>query len=189
MPEPPLYSQSMADNHQPTLPEDLLHALSRDFFIRFTTIGRWSGAPRTTETTFVWPTRPRGINLLYVSGYPGKRDWVANARAHPFVTIHTVEHGIYYDIPASARVIINRGERTGPLLDFLDRWAKRPEGTQRLFGWFIAAIRINRRCRLPWWGPFYFARHVMDRMPCLELTFAGPPVRRPGPPPSPTSGQ
>jgi hypothetical protein len=160
------------------LPEDLRYALSHDFFIRFTAIGRKSGKPRTTETTFVWEAMPSGPQRIYVSGYPGKRDWVANVRVNKYVMLHTVEHGVHYDIPATARVITERRERTVPLLAFLDRWASRPGAEQRIFGLLISAIRLNRRLRLPWWGPFYIARRILDRMPCVELTFAGNPARR-----------
>lgn len=177
----------MAFDQHASLPNELKHALSRDFFIRFTAIGRRTGTPRTTETTFVWNAESTGPNRIYVSGYPGKRDYVANALANPTVTIHTVEHGVYFDIPAVARVITDRNDRTGPLLAFLDRWANRPEAEQRVFGWLVATIRVNRRLHLPWWGPFYLARRIMDRMPCVELTFVGPASRRLTPPPASTS--
>jgi hypothetical protein len=179
--------QPMATDQHAPLPDELKHALSRDFFIRFTMVGRRTGAPRTTETTFVWNAQSASPNRIYVSGYPGKRDYVANALADPTVTIHTVERGIYYDIAAVARVITDRNDRTGPLLAFLDRWANRPEGKQRVFSWLIGAIKINRRLHLPWWGPFYLARRIMDRMPCVELTFVGPAIRRLTPPPPSTS--
>ena len=179
-----IYSVLMTDEKANQLPEELRQSLSRDFFIRFTTTGRRSGAARTSETTFVWRGESGGAHSIYVSGYPGMRDWLANARSNPTVTIHTVERGVYYDIPATARVIVDRGERTPPLLWFLDRWANRPEAKQRVFGWIVSSIRLNHRLRLPWWGPFYVARRVMDRMPCLELTFDGPPVRRSTFPPS-----
>ncbi len=182
-----LYSPPMANEQQMPLPPDLMDSLSHDFVMRFTANGRTSGKARTTETTFVWAPRHGKAHRIYVSGYPGKRDWVANVREHPAVTVHTVESNVYYDIPTVARVITDRADRTYPLLAFLDRWAHRPEAEQRLFGWLIAAIRINRRLHLPWWGPFYLARRIMDRMPCVELTFAGPPVQRLHPPPLPTA--
>ena len=177
----------MANKQQVSLPADLIHSLSHDFVIRFTAIGRVSGKSRTTETTFVWSPNPPRVHQVYVSGYPGKRDWVANVREHPLVTIHTVESGVYYDIPTVARVITDRSSRTYPLLAFLDRWAHRPEAEQRLFGWLVAAIRINSRLHLPWWGPFFLVRRILDRMPCVELTFAGPAIQRLQPPPLPTA--
>ena len=163
------------------LPADLLASLETDFFIRFTTTGRRSGAPRTTETTFVWD----GDARLFVSGYPGRRDWIANIAADGRVVVHTVENARYYDIPCTARVVSNRDERTPLLLAFLEHWAVRPQAPRKLFRLVIGAIRLNRRLHLPWWGPFYFARRILDRMPCAELTFAAAPQRRTSPPPSP----
>ncbi len=177
----------MIDTPRHPIPEDLNNALANDFFIRFTVLGRRSGIPRTTESTFVWAPSISGDNQIFVSGYPGARDWVANARANPVATVHTVENRVYYDIPAVARVITKRKERTTPLLAFLSRWANRPGAEQRVFGWLIMAIKMNSQLHLPWWGPFYLARRIMDQMPCVEFTFTGPAVPRDGFPPTPTS--
>lgn len=174
----------MSSPDYPTIPQDLEHALLHHFFIRFTTTGRHSRLSRTTETTFVWRRHTKVPDTIFISGYPGKRDWLANAKASTTVTFHTVEEGIYYDIPTSPRVIVDRSERTEYLLAFLDRWANHPASGLRLFRWLVGAIRFNQRLRLPWWGPFYIVRRVMDRMPCLELTVTGPPTLRTTPPPS-----
>jgi deazaflavin-dependent oxidoreductase (nitroreductase family) len=172
----------MADN-QPssprTFPEPVLDALRHDFFIRFTTTGRRSGAPRTAETTFVWD----GHRTLVISGYPGKRDWIANIAANPNVMVHTLERGVFYDLPAIARVILNREERTPSLLAFLTHWAQRPEAPRRIFNLIVSAIRLNRKLRMPWWGPFYLIRRMFDRMPCVEITLQGSAVRRTSYPP------
>ena len=138
--------------------------------------------PRTVETTYVWD---KG-DCIYLSGYPGKRDWVASMAANPQVTVHTVEApagGHRYDIPATARVLRDRDERLPHLLGFIERWTGRPGFPRGGFQLALAMIRLNRRLRLPWWGPFYAARKVLDQMPCVELTFTGPPVVRPGGPP------
>ena len=161
-------------------PPDLLESLEHDFFIRFTTTGRRTGLPRTSETTFVWN---RDTSSLIVSGYPGKRDWLANMGANPNVTLHTVERGIYYDIPTTARVLTLRTDRIAPLIAFLDRWATRPEAPRRVFSLIVCAIRVNRRMRLPWWGPFWLVRKLFDRMPCAQLSIvASPTLRRSQPP-------
>lgn len=160
-------------------PSDLLESLRSDFFIRFTTVGRRSGLPRTSETTFVWD----GKASFVISGYPGKRDWIANMTADPNVTLHTVERGIYYDIPARAEVLTSREERTEPLIAFLERWANRPEAPQKLFRLVIGAVRVNRKLRLPWWGPFWMVRKLFDRMPCARLELVGIPTQRRTPPP------
>ena len=48
----------------------------------------------------------------------------------------------------------------------------------------LGAVKINRRLGLPWWGPFYLARRIFDRMPCVLLELKGAPVERLGPPPA-----
>ena len=103
--------------------------------------------------------------------------------ANPDVTLHTVERGVYYDIPARAEVLTRREDRTGPLLAFLERWAVRPEAPRKLFRLLIGAMSLNRKLRLPWWGPFWIIRNVLDRMPCVRLVIVGPPAKRRTPPP------
>ncbi|MBI4201792.1 MAG: hypothetical protein HY532_01580 [Chloroflexi bacterium] len=163
----------------PTLNQDLSHILQHSFFIRTTMKRRRNGLPRTLETTYVWD----GGDRIYLSGYPGKRDWVANMAAYPEVTVHTVEGDRWYDIPARARVLRNREERLPHLFAFIENWAKRPGYPRWRFMLFLTAIRWNRALRLPWWGPFLLARRILDAMPCVEITFVGQPVPRPGGPP------
>ena len=167
----------------PMLNDELRTVLAGSFFIRTTMTRRRSNTPRTLETTYVWD----GAERIYLSGYPGKRDWVANMAARPEVTVHTVEvleGGRWYDIPATARVLRNRQERLPHLFAFLDHWITRPGFPRRPFQLGLGLVRCNRRLHLPWWGPFYLARRIFDRMPCVELTFTGEPVARPdGPPP------
>lgn len=161
---------------EPQLQEILTHS----FVIRTTMRRRRSGTLRTVETTFVWD----GGDRIVLSGYPGKRDWVANMAAHPDVTLHTVEGGRWYDIPARARVVRNRDERLPLLLKFVEHWANRPGFPRGRVMFFVNAVRINRKLHLPWWGPFFFARKILDRMPCVEIRFVGEPASRPGRPPS-----
>ncbi len=140
---------------------------------------RRSGTPRTIETTYVWD----GGNRIVISGYPGRRDWVANMGANPDVTVHTVEGDRWFDIPATARVLRDRNERVPHLLAFIEHWAERPGFPRRRFMFVLNMIKLNRRLHLPWWGPFYFVRKIFDQMPCVEITFVGEPVARPGGPP------
>lgn len=164
----------------PNLPEDLQESLARSFVIRTGMIRRKSGTPRVVETTYVWD----GTDRIYLSGYPGKRDWVANMAANADVTVYTVEHEPHYEIQGKARVLRDRQERIPPLLSFIERWAKRPGVPRWQFQFFLATIKANRRLRLPWWGPFWFARKILDQMPCVEITLTGDPKKRPqGPPP------
>ena len=165
----------------PALPDELRRALGKSFVVRVSHRGRRTGLPRVLETTYVWDGGVR----VYLSGYPGRRDWVANMAADPNVTLHTVESRPGYDVPARARVLRGRDERTGHVLDFIERWAGRGAG-----GWplrlALRAVHLNRAMRLPWWGPFYLVRRLLDAMPCVELEFTGEPVVRRGPPPAPT---
>ena len=156
------------------LPDELQAILAESFFIRTSTRGRRSGRPYTFETTYVWD----GALTVYLSGYPGRRDWVANIGADPHVTLHTVEGGIWFDIPASARVLLGRDERLPHLLAFIERWAVRGVAPRPLFRLALGAIRLNRALGLPWWGPFYLVRRILDRMPCVEVRMSGPPTRR-----------
>jgi hypothetical protein len=156
------------------LPSELGDILASSFFIRFSGNGRRSGRIRTTETTYVWD----GAQTLHVSGYPGRRDWVANLSAEPSITVHTVEGSVGYDISATARVLSLRNERVPHLLAFINRWATRPGARHPLLGLLVRAIVYNRRLHLPWWGPFYLVRRILDRMPCVEIVLTGTPVRR-----------
>jgi len=160
----------------PRLSNRVRYVLAHSFVIQ-TTVTRRSGIPRSVETTYVWD----GQDHVYLSGYPGKRDWVASMTANPQVTVHTVEgteETGWYDIPASARVLRDRNERLPHLLAFVERWAKRPGFPRLPFQIALAMIRLNRRLYLPWWGPFYLARRFLDQMPCVELIFTGDPVAR-----------
>ena len=133
------------------------------------------------ETTYFW----NGDNEVVLSGYPGRRDWVANMAANPTVTLHTVEFEPWFDIPGRARVLWNTNDRLPHIFNFIDRWAERPGFPRRRFAFALGAIKLNRRLGLPWWGPFWFARKVLDNMPCVVVTFAGPPALRPHGPPLP----
>ncbi|MEX2431561.1 MAG: hypothetical protein WD645_06555 [Dehalococcoidia bacterium] len=166
------------------LTEGLRRALAESFLVRVSMRGRRSGRRRVVETTFVWDKKSR----IYLSGYPGARDWVANMRSHPSVIVHTVEGRDWFDIPGEARVVRSRDERIPHVLGFIDRWASRG-GAGLPFRWTLKAIRINHRLGLPWWGPFYLARRVLDRMPCVEITLSGKPIPRPSGPPAPTGSR
>ena len=156
------------------LGNDVEAILSNSFFIRTTMMRRRSKSRRVVETTYVWD----GADRIYLSGYPGKRDWVANMGASPAVTVHTVEGGSWYDISGEARVLRDRNERIPHLIQFIEHWALRPGFPRWQVQFFLRALKLNRMLRLPWWGPFYFARKIFDQMPCVEITFAAEPVRR-----------
>ncbi|MBI4305524.1 MAG: hypothetical protein HY678_04315 [Chloroflexi bacterium] len=163
----------------PVLNEEVRKILDTSFYIRATVV-RKNGQPRTVEMTYYWS----GGDGLVFSGYPGKRDWVASMARRPELTIHTVEGDSWWDIPARARVIRNRKERLPYILKYIERWARRPGYPRWQIQLFLGAVRCNRALRLPWWGPFALARRVLDRMPCVEISFIGDPKARPGGPPA-----
>ena len=162
----------------PELPHELKAILDQSFALR-TTFARRDGLPRTLETTYGWS----GGDEIVLSGFPGKRDWVASLAQNPEVVVHTVEGEVGFDIPGRARVLRDREERLPHLFAFVDRWSLRPGFPRRRFAFLLGAVKINRRLRLPWWGPFYLARRIFDAMPCVLIRFEGAPARRSGPPP------
>ncbi|MEK9659655.1 MAG: hypothetical protein VW450_06915 [Chloroflexota bacterium] len=159
-----------------TLPAPLRSALREGFVVRTLHTGRRTGAPRMVETTYAWD----GGEHLLLSGYPGTRDWVANLAERPSATVLVPTLQGVYAIAVEARVLRDRHERTPHLLRFVGRWALRM-GPR---GWGMAAavgmLRIHNTLRLPWWGPYALAVRVLDRMPCVELTFIGRPRRLDG---------
>ena len=68
------------------LPAELKTILAQSFALR-TTFARRDGTPRTLETTFGWS----GAGEVVLSGFPGKRDWVASLARSPEVQVHTVQ--------------------------------------------------------------------------------------------------
>ncbi len=156
--------------------------LDASFVIRVTHQGRRSGLPRVLESTYCWD----GAGKIYLSGYPGKRDWVANMAAHPDVTVYTVEGGWWFAAPARARVVRSREERLPYIMEYVRHWLRLGGGQRGLIRWVLAAVRVNRALHLPWWGPFYCIRRVFDAMPCVELTLTGPAAGTGSPPPEPT---
>lgn len=170
---------SMYRQIMPVLPDPLKRILANSFYLR-TTLFRKNGSQRVIETTYYWD----GSNQIILSGYPGKRDWVASMARNPEVTVHTVEFEPGFDISASARVLRDRKERVPHLIKFIEHWAKRPGFPRRRFQFLLGAVKLNRKLRLPWWGPFILARRIFDQMPCVVITLEGEPIERSGPPPA-----
>ncbi|NQW21589.1 MAG: hypothetical protein HQ477_12860 [Chloroflexi bacterium] len=169
----------------PTLPEQLEKILSDSFYIR-TTLTRKNGTQRTIETTYVW-TQENGVNKIILSGYPGKRDWVASMARNAEVTVHSVEFEPWFDIPAEARVIRDLNEKLPNIFAFIEHWALRPGFPRTKFNILLGSVKINRALRLPWWGPFFFAKRIFNGMPCVEITFTGDAVLRTDGAPPPLS--
>ena len=88
---------------------ELLGAIARDRTIDITTTGARSGQLRRIET---WGWVDGGT--LYLTGSPGRRDWYANLKANPELTVH-VKRGAQADVPARARPIEDPAERRAVL--------------------------------------------------------------------------
>jgi deazaflavin-dependent oxidoreductase (nitroreductase family) len=99
------------------LDERVQRALSRGHRMDITTIGRKSGEPRRIELVF------HNIDgRIVISGRPGfPRSWVANLKANPRFTFH-LKGAVSADLPATARVIIDRAEREELLRPIATSW-------------------------------------------------------------------
>ncbi|MEJ7837168.1 MAG: nitroreductase/quinone reductase family protein [Thermomicrobiales bacterium] len=101
-----------------SFPDHIQNALETDCVIDITTIGRSSGTPRRIETWFY-----RVGDRYYLTGSPGKRDWLANLKANPAFTFH-LKKTTTADLAATATVISDgttRREIMSPVLDIVGR--------------------------------------------------------------------
>ncbi|PKB66091.1 MAG: hypothetical protein BZY81_07985 [SAR202 cluster bacterium Io17-Chloro-G4] len=80
-------------------------ALEQDRTIDITTVGRKSGQTRRTE---IWFHNLDG--QLFITGFPGTRDWYANLVAHPGFTFHLKESA-QADLPALAKPVLDNAQR------------------------------------------------------------------------------
>jgi deazaflavin-dependent oxidoreductase (nitroreductase family) len=95
-------------------------ALERGHTIDITTTGRRSGGPRRIEIVF------HNIDgRIYISGVPSprKRSWLANLEADPHLTFH-LKGRVPADLPATARVITDEGERRDVLQHVARNWRR-----------------------------------------------------------------
>lgn len=95
----------------------VVEALQAGGLIDITTIGRKTGTPRRIEIVL----HNIGGRIL-LSGRPGwPRDWVANLRANPRMTVH-LKGQVTADLPATGRVITDRSERERLLPSIAAGW-------------------------------------------------------------------
>lgn len=87
------------------LPADVQAALATDLTIDITTTGRRSGELRRIE---IWFLNVDGV--IYITGTPGRRDWLANLRAKQALTFHLKESCVV-DLEAIATEVTDRDER------------------------------------------------------------------------------
>jgi deazaflavin-dependent oxidoreductase (nitroreductase family) len=92
-------------------------ALERGGTVEITTTGRKSGEPRSVVLAF---HNVDGRTLL--SGKPGfPRSWVANLQADPRLTFR-LKGGVAADLPGTARIVSDRGERERLLAPIAEGW-------------------------------------------------------------------
>lgn len=91
-------------------------ALRRGGIMDVTTTGRKSGEPRRIELVF-----HAFDDHVYISGSPGRRGWMANLDADPHMTFH-LKRGLEADLPATARIISEAGERRRLLTPITQAW-------------------------------------------------------------------
>ena len=80
-------------------------ALERDRVIDITTTGKQSGQPRRKE---IWFHNIQG--RIYITGFPGVRDWYANLSANPQFIFHLKESA-NTDLPAVAKPVLDDPQR------------------------------------------------------------------------------
>ena len=95
-------------------------ALERGHTIDITTTGRQSRQPRRIEIVF------HNIGgRIYISGTPSRnrRSWLANLEADPHMTFH-LKGKVKADLPATARIIDQEGERREVLPHVARNWGR-----------------------------------------------------------------
>src|SRR4051812_16461225 len=88
-------------------------ALSTDPTVDITTTGRRSGQPRRIE---IWMVEVDG--RFYITGTPGRRDWLANVLADDRLTVHVDGR----DLPARATQVVDEPTRRRVLEHASAQW-------------------------------------------------------------------
>jgi deazaflavin-dependent oxidoreductase (nitroreductase family) len=96
-------------------------ALSRGGVIDITTTGRKSGEPRRIEIVF-----HRIDGKIWISGVPSprRRGWIANLAEDPRLTVHLKGPVATADLPATARIVDDPGERRQVLDRVAQAWKR-----------------------------------------------------------------
>ena len=104
---------------------DVSRALEQDRTIDITTTGRKSGQLRRTE---IWFHNLDG--RLFITGTPGRRDWLANLVAHPEFTFH-LKQSAQADLLARATPIFDNSARR----ELMSKIQSKLTGYRDLEGW------------------------------------------------------
>ena len=100
--------------------------LQDDPTIDITTTGRRSGQPRRIE---IWMLDVDG--RYFITGTPGKRDWLANLSAEPRLTVHLKRHA-HRDVPAHAEPVSDDATRRQVIEHLSARWYRGQTSTDEL---------------------------------------------------------
>jgi deazaflavin-dependent oxidoreductase (nitroreductase family) len=90
--------------------------LRDDPTIDITTTGRRSGQPRRIE---IWMLDVD--DRFFITGTPGRRDWLANVTARPDLVVHLKRHA-HVDLPARAEVVSDPDTRRRVLDHLSAHW-------------------------------------------------------------------
>ncbi len=96
--------------------DDVRRAVSKEPTIDLTTTGRRSGDAHRIE---IWMIVVE--ERFFITGTPGPRGWLANARNDPRVVVH-MKNGIVADLVAWAREVTDEPTRRMVLSDDAARW-------------------------------------------------------------------
>ena len=104
---------------------DVSRALEKDRTIDITTTGRKTGRLLRTE---IWFHNLEG--RLFITGTPGRRDWMANLVTHPEFTFH-LKQSVQADLPARATPILDNSKRR----ELMAKIQSKLEGYRDLDAW------------------------------------------------------
>ncbi len=95
--------------------------LSDDPTVDITTTGRKTGQLRRIE---IWMLDVDG--RFFITGTPGRRDWLANLIAEPHLTVHLKRHA-HADLPATAMPVEDPATRRAVLEHLSATWYRTQE--------------------------------------------------------------
>jgi deazaflavin-dependent oxidoreductase (nitroreductase family) len=95
--------------------------LADDPTVDITTTGRRSGAARRIE---IWMLDIDG--RFFITGTPGRRDWLANLRANPAFVVH-LKRRAHIDLAARAALVTDESTRRAVLEHLTATWYRTQE--------------------------------------------------------------
>jgi len=90
--------------------------LAEDPTVDITSTGRQSGLPRRVE---IWMLDVDG--RFFITGTPGRRDWLANLQADPNLVVHLKQRA-HVDLPARAVAVADPATRRAVLEHLTATW-------------------------------------------------------------------